>query len=270
MHASRRAVSAARTWQPMASGTAARSLTPRADVDSVTCMRAFEATALGDLWVGLAIALFSAVLVWLVGDRVAHRWQLELRRRELDLEASKDFTAIYGEFYAVWKIWHAHLKADGAVAAGMDEELRQDLLDRSAVEEGRYNALVLKLVAERDLQEQDMTVLAMFREGQQCLRESLEKRVLLTTKGESPGDWNDGGAAYIRFKELAMRVADLVAHAPRRRESPGDLTALEASTRRDFSGSWWTEPVPKASWWSVRPSSLRALTRRIKPSDRQP
>lgn len=206
----------------------------------------------GDLAVGLLVALFSAGLVWLVGDQVAHRWQLELKRRELDLEASREFTAIYGEFYAVWKLWHAHLKADNALVSGLDEDLRHGLLERAAAEEGRYNAMMLKLVAERKLHENDTQVLAMFREAQQCLRESLEQKSPMVTRkpaGGEPATWQAGGAPYLMFKELATRVADLVANAPRQPGRPGDPTHLASSTRRDFSCNWWTEPVPPASWW---------------------
>ena len=168
----------------------------------------------------------------------------------VDLEASREFTTIYGEFHAVWKVWHAHLKADNALVAGIDESLRHGLLERAAAEEGRFNALVLKLVAERKLGENDTKVLAMFREAQQCLRESVEQNSLLATRkpaGGEPASWQAGGAPYLRFKELATRVADLVANAPRRRGRPGDPTDLAQSTRRDFSRNWWT-PVPPASW----------------------
>jgi uncharacterized protein with ACT and thioredoxin-like domain len=53
----------------------------------------------------LGVALLTLLLGWLVGTRITSRWEEDKKRRELRLEALSRFYELYGEFYAVWKLW---------------------------------------------------------------------------------------------------------------------------------------------------------------------
>jgi hypothetical protein len=207
------------------------------------------------LAVGSAVALFTAALAWIVGNRLATAWNVELKRRELDLEAIQDFFHLYGDFYAVWKLWHVHVKEDAVAPPHVDPSLRQALLERASEDEGLYHALVLKLCSQRCLTESDTQILARFREAQQCLRESIERRQHLSVKGQPAvgTDWRQAGGAYVAFKALAARTADIIANCPRpafrRRITAERFTrALIESTGRDYSKNWWIDIPPHTSW----------------------
>lgn len=53
----------------------------------------------------LAIALLTLGSGWIVGNRISAKWDERKKRRELDLPAFNSFYSIYGNFFAVWKIW---------------------------------------------------------------------------------------------------------------------------------------------------------------------
>src|ERR1700722_19702542 len=44
-------------------------------------------------------------LAWLVGNSLTTRWDTVKKQAELDLAAMEQFYKIYGEFFAVWKLW---------------------------------------------------------------------------------------------------------------------------------------------------------------------
>ena len=53
------------------------------------------------------IPVLAGVLVTgLVGSRFGYWWNLQLKRREADLASMKTFHELYGEFFAVWKLWN--------------------------------------------------------------------------------------------------------------------------------------------------------------------
>ena len=43
---------------------------------------------------------------WIIGLRLTYKWNVRQKRRELQLSATHQFYAAYGEFFAVWKLWN--------------------------------------------------------------------------------------------------------------------------------------------------------------------
>ena len=200
---------------------------------------------------GVTVAFFAALLAAVLGPWIASRWNYYLKQRELDLAAVEQFYKLYGEFYAVWKLWKIAL--DAANKKGrqqVPDEIHSELLQRASDAEGNYQALLAKMCIERRLEAPDFEVLARFREAQQCLRESIEKGTALRTKNsdddkrwKASQDGPDWGVAYAGFKTLSVRVGAIVTE--RRRVSwryravTSATTALEQSTRRTYVDSWW-------------------------------
>jgi hypothetical protein len=125
--------------------------------------------------------------------------------------------------------------------------------------EGSLEALLIKLAVERELEPMDRSVLPRFREGLQCLRESIEDEVPIRVnrgQGSQPGDWlailggplaqdgEDGGPgrAYRGIKDLAGRVALIATSAPWRRSPDPDAVGQvvrEVTTSARYRDSWW-------------------------------
>jgi hypothetical protein len=203
---------------------------------------------------------------WGVTERISARWDRVRKERELDLAAVTQFYATYGEFFVIWKIWTTFPPRDGKVLA--PDEQRRQLVARAAAMEGSLEALLIKLAVERKLKDKDKSVLPRFREGLQCLRESIEDEVPLRVnrgQGSKPGDWlaipggpqaqahKDGGPgqAYAAIKDLAGRVALIATWAPRRRSRDRDPDMVgqvvrDVTTSARYRGSWW-HPLGEAT-----------------------
>ncbi|PRO68981.1 mechanosensitive ion channel family protein [Alteromonas gracilis] len=58
----------------------------------------------------------SALLLglgWVIGKRITHYWNYRKSKQELDLEASKNFQSLYGEFFEIWKLWNYYSRDVG-------------------------------------------------------------------------------------------------------------------------------------------------------------
>ncbi len=51
--------------------------------------------------------ILTIILGGLVGNRLSVMWAIRQKRRELQLSAASQFYQLYGEFFAVWKLWSA-------------------------------------------------------------------------------------------------------------------------------------------------------------------
>lgn len=199
-----------------------------------------------------AIAAGGLVVAWLVGHRVAAYWNIVQKRRELDLAAVQQFYATYGAFFAVWKLWSSFPEKAGRVEAPDDR--RRELMTRAADMEGQLETFLVKLAVERRLGKEQKENLARFREGLQCLRESIERGVTLRVRGsEATGlEWQarggpDGtpGAAYAALKRLAGQVALIATAVPqRRRRHRGEVpdVVVEVTTSARYRTCWWLDP----------------------------
>ncbi len=147
----------------------------------------------------LGVAITTLVLGWFVGQKLSMRWNLRQKQREFDLIAANDFHRLYGEFFAVWKLWNYSLdtQQDNTIT-------RSELLIRASVAEGCIESLLVRLSANRELSHEDVRALACFRQGYQNLREAIRDTHRL--------DWGSSShPEYLAFKRLATYVALLIA-----------------------------------------------------------
>ncbi|WP_169983779.1 hypothetical protein [Microbispora sp. H10836] len=160
----------------------------------------------------LVVALLTLALGWLVGNRLTARWDERKKRRELDLLALGVFYEIYGEFFAVWKLWN-----NAPMRVRDDDGFHRTLLDRAAETEGKLESLLVRLASERKLSDRDCTLLGCFRQAVQSLRESVREKADLRSRVIWRGQqvisipWYGSEAPpYLAFKALAAFAADLL------------------------------------------------------------
>jgi phage terminase small subunit len=220
---------------------------------------------------GLFLSAFTVVLgsllAWIVGKRVTEVWDERRRRRESDLTALAMFYQAYGEFFATWKLWNAHKRFGREPAGGLarlqsPDDVQWTLLERAAGVEGGFEALLVKLVSERNLDETDRTMLGCFREAYQMLREAIRKNTKLGWQASAADQGTEqrsastvepatGAEQYRAFKELAEYVAFRLQERPHKGRlavppKPVGLpdvsieALLDITDRDRFHDDWWT------------------------------
>src|SRR5262249_42640723 len=60
-----------------------------------------------------AYAVVTLGLGWVVGQRLTSYWSFRQKHREIDLSVAQDFHRLYGEFFAVWKLWNYYIRDVG-------------------------------------------------------------------------------------------------------------------------------------------------------------
>jgi hypothetical protein len=150
--------------------------------------------------ISLIVTLIGLGAGWVIGARLTYQWNLRQKRRESDLATAQDLQTLYGEFFAVWKLWNTAQRR-----AGLDgsERLRLKLLRRACDAEGLVERVFVNLAVERHLSARDRETLGRFRQGYQRLRHAIQDdRPLGWTSSEHP--------EYLAFKRLAVEVASIV------------------------------------------------------------
>jgi hypothetical protein len=200
----------------------------------------------------LGVALLTLILGWVVGTGITSRWESVKKRRALELEALANFYCLYGEFFAVWKLWSVRKKnASHLVGHERDPKAEWDILRRAADVEGGLESIMVRLTQERTLSKQQLRDLACFREAYQCLREAIRSDVELRWWNQPHRD--EGFAQYCAFKRLASTVASLLsAESHRLFRKPVAPTAADAmqnlaesTDSAQFRTSWWKDHASK-------------------------
>ncbi len=176
----------------------------------------------------LGVAVIAILLGGLVGQGLTMRWNLRQKRREFDLSAANEFHRLYGEFFAVWKLWNYSLNAAEDCTITSSE-----LLIRASAAEGGIESLLVRLSANRELSLDDVRVLACFRQGYQNLREAIRDNRTL--------DWGSSShPEYLAFKRLATYVALLIVSAasPTSETARIRAEALIEITSNKWEGNW--------------------------------
>jgi hypothetical protein len=146
----------------------------------------------------LLVALLTLGLGWIVGQRLTLNWNLRQKRRELDLSNAKEFQALYGEFFAVWKLWNYYIHDVGHKS--LPGASRWELLNRACTAEAGMEAIFVRLASERNLSEGQVNSLGQFRQLYQKLREVI--------RDNEPLPWNHSEhPEYMDFKRLGAQVA---------------------------------------------------------------
>lgn len=205
--------------------------------------------------VGVVVPLVTALVTlaggWLVSARIADRWDEIKKRREMNLAAAAEFQHLYGEFFAVWKVWNAALRYDSF--RDQPPEFARTCLHRAAAIEGKLEALLAKIVVEYVLSDDEIDSLGALRQGFQMLRQSIQHTEPLQW-------WASGSPAYVAFKALATDMSMLLGTTRQRRPVPDAAAATNSFLRITDNGyetAWVAvahrlhgtppEPVPTAA-----------------------
>jgi len=149
-------------------------------------------------------------LGWLIGKRLTILWSREQKENEEDLVAARAFHQLYGDFFALWKLWNYCLPDAGSQAAPGTS--RWELLNRACDTEGKLEALFVSLAASRrSLANNDIETLGRFRQRYQQLREAIRDHVPLTWDHSEHPDYQE-------FKSLAPQVAAIIVRSGRVRQ----------------------------------------------------
>jgi hypothetical protein len=87
--------------------------------------------------------LVDVLATGLVGAGLTYLWNLQLKRREADLATLKLFHDLYGEFFAVWKLWNYYVRDIGSDA--FPDASRWKLLERALAAEGSMEGVLIGL-----------------------------------------------------------------------------------------------------------------------------
>jgi len=153
---------------------------------------------------GLAVitSLIALSLAWFVGNRITVRWALRQKRREMYLAVAAEFYRLYGEFFAVWKLWN-YLKREGVIRPSAVPDAQYKLLERACAAEAGVESIIVRLCAERNMSESDVRTLGSYRQAYHRLRESIREGL--------PIPWSSSDhREYLAFKTLASHVAAIM------------------------------------------------------------
>lgn len=154
------------------------------------------------LGITVGITLLTFFLTWIVGQRIATRWAIRQKRKELQLSAANRFENIYGEFFSVWKLWDYYCKT--LKENDSSKETYWNLLNRACAAEASVEALMVKLSSEFILTNEDIASLGKFRQAFQSLRESISRNEKL--------QWSfSEHSEYLTFKRLSTYIVNLLA-----------------------------------------------------------
>lgn len=149
----------------------------------------------------LLVAVTTLSLGWLVGQRLTHNWNIRQKRKELDLSNAKEFQSLYGEFFAVWKLWNYLRKDIGE--SKLPGASRWELLKRACSAEASMEATFVRLASERNLSEDQIEALGQFRQLYQQLREAI--------RDDLPLNWNRSEHPdYVNFKKLGVQITHFI------------------------------------------------------------
>ena len=157
----------------------------------------------------LVTTLVLLGLGWVIGKQLTVLWSRRQKQNEQDLDAARDFHALYGDFFALWKLWNYYIRDLGADA--LPGASRWQLLDRACKSEAKLESTVVRLASQKALTGNDIDLLGRFRQRYQQLRESIRDNVALAWDHSEHPD-------YLEFKTLAPQVAAIIAGSGRARK----------------------------------------------------
>lgn len=143
------------------------------------------------------ITILTLIGGWSIGTRLTTRWNLWQKKKEADIAAVDAFHILYGEFFAIWKMWN-YLKIDKENGV-----TRWSIFERSCLAEAKMEALFVRIATERELGSSEIETLGKFRQAFQQLREAIR------ANKELPWD-SSSNSEYIAFKQLASKFAHII------------------------------------------------------------
>lgn len=147
---------------------------------------------------GVIPVLAGVLATGVVGSGLGFWWNLQLKRRDADLATMKAFHDLYGEFFAVWKLWNYYVREIGP--EHFPDISRWKLLERACAAEGRMEAVLIDLSSKYRSDPGALERLGRFRQVYQQLRESIRDNEPVAW------DWSEH-PIYLEFKRLAPVIA---------------------------------------------------------------
>lgn len=122
------------------------------------------------------------------------------KKRERNRQLAGELFHAYGEFFAVWKLWHHAL--DGKAKSPIPLE-RQELFKRATAAEGKFETLLINVASSIKLSNREAVNLGRLRQGFQQLRERIRDNEGIP--------WNSSDSCrYTAFKRLNTELATLL------------------------------------------------------------
>src|ERR1044072_6214268 len=109
----------------------------------------------------LSVSLITLGLGWFVGLELSHQWNVRKKQKELDLLNAKEFQTLYGEFFAIWKLWNYYRRDIGE--SELPGASRWELLKRACAAEALMEATFIRLSSESDLSAALVNFFGVFR-----------------------------------------------------------------------------------------------------------
>jgi hypothetical protein len=180
----------------------------------------------------IASPFIVVALGWLVGVRISTRWAIRQKNKEINLVARNDFYRLYGEFFAVWKLWNHYKSKAQEVSPGQEaNRWRWDLLNRACAAEAGIEALLLRLVGERKLDNAEVSALGKFRQAYQTLRQKMGDDETLS--------WSySGHPEYLSFKRHACFLVALLDREPSAQKASVAQSRFVELTDNKFENNW--------------------------------
>lgn len=147
---------------------------------------------------GLSLLLLA--IGWFIGQRIVAYWDIKKKRQELDIATATQFHKLYGEFKEVSRLWRAFKYRQKKLA--YPESMPMELQRRAAAAEGELEAIIVKLAAERRLDEDEKKTLGLFRQAYQKLREVI--------RGDEDFIWTHETPEYKLYNVLASKTAYII------------------------------------------------------------
>lgn len=97
----------------------------------------------------LLTTLILIGLEWVIGEQLTVLWSRRQKQNEQDLDAARDFHALYGEFFALWMLWNYYVRDLGAEA--LLGASRWQLLDHACGSEAKLESTLVRLASEKSL-----------------------------------------------------------------------------------------------------------------------
>jgi hypothetical protein len=144
------------------------------------------------------------LITWFVGQRVILFWDVQKKRRELDLATEATLQAVYGEYKEVGRIWRVLKSGDADIPENLPS--RGVLLARAIAAESRVEALLMKIAVERVLSPAERGTLGLFRQAYQQLRQAIRE--------DKPIQLSFTDPHYHFFNDLACETALIIVQAP--------------------------------------------------------
>jgi hypothetical protein len=199
-------------------------------------------------WVAVQPAIIAAVISTLIGGLIvsvlSSRWTKTQKQRELDFSTLEQFQQLYGEFFALYHLWDDFKGGLFQGIEGSSKEIAKDIIERAYNMEGKMEAVLTRIAAEKELSLSEIDSLGRCRQAFQRMRKHVSRDI--------PFNWNvDFHREYASLKIHAARVADIILFGRPRVPSRSKLQILDITSNR--------YETKKSSTWLLTDEQLSAL-----------